>query len=88
MSEEVRKRAFDPFFTTRAPGKGTGQGLAIAYSVIAKHGGTVSVTSEAGCGSCFTIHLPLTAGQPSADQPVSGGHENPQLLGDANRLAG
>ncbi len=39
MSDEVQERVFDPFFTTRALGKGTGQGLAIAHSVITKHGG-------------------------------------------------
>lgn len=82
MTEEVQKRIFDPFFTTRAPGKGTGQGLAIAHSMIAKHGGSVSVTSAPGCGACFTIRLPLAAGR-----SASGGHEHPQLVRDTDRLA-
>jgi len=59
MPDEVRARVFDPFFTTKEVGQGTGQGLAIAHSVVQKHGGTISVESEPGRGSCFTIRLPL-----------------------------
>ena len=58
MSDEVRKRIFDPFFTTKHVGQGTGQGLAIAHSVVKKHNGSISVESEPGCGTCFTIRLP------------------------------
>jgi len=60
IPEEIRARIFDPFFTTKEVGRGTGQGLAIARSVIVdKHGGTISVESEAGQGSVFTIRLPI-----------------------------
>jgi len=53
-------KIFDPFFTTKEIGKGSGQGLAIARSVIVdKHGGSLIVTSEPGKGSTFTIRLPL-----------------------------
>lgn len=60
ISEENRKRIFDPFFTTKEVGKGTGQGLAIAWSVIVdKHGGTFGVESEKGKGTSFIIRLPI-----------------------------
>jgi signal transduction histidine kinase len=56
---EIRHRIFDPFFTTKPVGKGTGQGLAIARSVIVdKHGGSLSFESEVGRGTTFIIRLP------------------------------
>jgi signal transduction histidine kinase len=55
-------RVFDPFFTTKPVGKGTGQGLALAYNVIVrKHGGRLDVDSEPGIGSRFTLFLPFLA---------------------------
>lgn len=61
IPEELRSRIFDPFFTTKEVGKGSGQGLAIAYSaVVDKHNGTIHVESEVGEGTTFTIRLPLT----------------------------
>lgn len=60
MSDEVRRQIFDPFFTTKGVGKGTGQGLAIAHSVVMdKHHGIIEVDSELGQGTTFTIKLPL-----------------------------
>ncbi|OGP14018.1 MAG: hypothetical protein A2052_06240 [Deltaproteobacteria bacterium GWA2_54_12] len=59
MSEEVRKRIFDPFFSTKPVGKGTGLGLSIAYNIIKEHGGTIEVDSRPGLGAKFRIKLPL-----------------------------
>jgi two-component system, NtrC family, sensor kinase len=60
MSEQIRSRIFDPFFTTKEVGKGTGQGLTIAYTaIVEKHGGTINVDSQVGKGTTFTIRLPL-----------------------------
>jgi len=57
---EVRSRIFDPFFTTKEVGKGTGQGLAIARSVVVeKHGGTLHFETEVGVGTTFYIRLPI-----------------------------
>jgi signal transduction histidine kinase len=56
-----QSKVFDPFFTTKPVGKGTGQGLAIAYGVIVqKHGGEIQLESEPGSGTTFIIRLPLT----------------------------
>ncbi|HEY8927419.1 MAG TPA: ATP-binding protein [Polyangia bacterium] len=59
---EIRNRIYDPFFTTKPVGKGTGQGLAIARSVIEKHGGDLTFETEMGVGTTFLIRLPLDGG--------------------------
>jgi len=60
MPDSIREHIFDPFFTTKEVGKGTGQGLAIAYSVVTdKHQGTLICESEEGVGSSFCIKLPV-----------------------------
>ena len=58
MSPEVRQRIFEPFFTTKKE-RGTGLGLSISYAIIKRHGGEITVESEPGRGSTFTIRLPL-----------------------------
>jgi PAS domain S-box-containing protein len=60
IPEAVRPRIFDPFFTTKQVGKGTGQGLAIARSVVVdKHGGSIDFETEMGRGTTFVVRLPL-----------------------------
>ncbi|HQV76094.1 MAG TPA: ATP-binding protein, partial [Flavobacteriales bacterium] len=59
MNAEVKTRIFDPFFTTKPVGEGTGLGLAIVYGIIEDHQGSISVESEVGEGSVFTIQIPL-----------------------------
>lgn len=62
IPQEIRHRIFDLFFTTKEPGKGTGQGLAIAHSVIVeKHDGTINLETEEGRGTTFVIRLPIEA---------------------------
>jgi PAS domain S-box-containing protein len=61
IPREVQNKVFEPFFTTKEVGRGTGQGLAIAYAVIVKkHGGTLEFESEPGHGTIFIIRLPRT----------------------------
>lgn len=64
----ARNKIFDRFFTTKAPGKGTGLGLALAYStVVEKHGGTMSFESVEGQGTTFTITIPMRGSEPTSD---------------------
>ena len=58
IPEETLPHLFEPFFTTKDIGEGTGLGLSIAYGIVQDHGGWISVTSEPGKGSCFTVFLP------------------------------
>ena len=61
IPESVRARVFEPFFTTKEVGKGTGQGLAIAYSVVVdKHSGSITFETQAGQGTTFIVSLPLS----------------------------
>jgi PAS domain S-box-containing protein len=60
MSEEVRRRVFEPFFPTKEVGEGPGLGLSVSYFIIQeKHHGSISVVSEEKGGSCFIIRLPV-----------------------------
>lgn len=59
IPEGIRHRVFDPFFTTREPGKGIGQGLAIAHAIVVQqHRGTITFDTETGRGTTFTVRLP------------------------------
>jgi len=60
MSEETLQRIFEPFFTTKEMGHGIGLGLASAYGIIKNHGGFITVSSQKGRGSTFTMYLPCS----------------------------
>ena len=59
ISKEVQQRLFDPFYSTKEVGKGTGMGLAMVHGIVHKHDGHIVVNSVPGKGSCFKILLPL-----------------------------
>ena len=86
MEEAVRFRVFEPFFTTKEIGRGTGLGLAMAYSIIADHGGRIECESHLGQGTSFEIVLPAASEElpASADSGavVRGGSETILLIDD------
>ncbi len=81
MSEEVRARIFEPFFTTKGP-RGSGLGLAVAYSIVTRLGGDIRVDSKPERGTAFTIRLPLATGwkpETPSETAVSGGGASKRL---------
>lgn len=59
MSPHVMERIYDPFYTTKGPGEGTGMGLAVVHGIVSVHGGVVDVTSQPGEGTTFHTYLPV-----------------------------
>ncbi len=70
MTEEVRKRIFEPFYTTKGRGKGTGLGLAVVYGIIGTHGGFIDVKSRPGSGTTFELFLPASDGTVRTAAPL------------------
>jgi two-component system, NtrC family, sensor kinase len=69
MSPEALRNLFQPFFTTKPPGEGTGLGLAVAHGIVSAHGGRIEVESQPGQGACFTVHLPRVPPLPNYRKP-------------------
>ena len=69
---DAQEKIFDQFYTTKAPGEGTGLGLNISYGIIVeKHGGQISVSSKPGA-TCFTVKLPISEQSPDTNKEVEG----------------
>jgi two-component system, cell cycle sensor histidine kinase and response regulator CckA len=84
-------RIFDPFFTTKKTGEGTGMGLSVVYSIVKSYGGAVTVQSEAGKGTEFSVYLPLLMGkgdnqEAKSDESISGGKERVLFVDDEEML--
>jgi hypothetical protein len=59
MDEETRRRIFEPFYTTKEIGKGTGLGMSVVYGVVTGHGGIIDIQSTPGKGATFSLYLPV-----------------------------
>jgi len=92
ISEEIIKRVFDPYFTTKDTGKGTGMGLAVVHGIVKNHGGAIKVESKVNEGTVFTIYVPLVDAvvdtKPAVDiECLPGGKENILLVDDEYMIA-
>ncbi len=63
MDSEQLENIFDPFYTTKAPNRGRGLGLAVSHRIVEELGGDIDVTSRSGEGSTFRVNLPVAAGE-------------------------
>ena len=69
MTPEILERIFDPYFTTKDRGKGTGMGLAVVHGIVKSHGGTVSVSSVPGDGTAFHVLFPVVQEEQEPQRP-------------------
>ena len=91
IAPELIERIFDPYFTTKDVGKGTGMGLSVVLGIVKNHGGRVSVESTPGCGSTFRVFFPMakTAAvqEPVIDDGIPGGNESVLFIDDEQAIA-
>jgi PAS domain S-box-containing protein len=72
MDSDTLERVFEPFYTTKAPGSGTGLGLSVVHGIVSDHGGSITVTSAPGAGTTFIVRLPAsTEGSPHVAPDLS-----------------
>lgn len=86
MDTTVQERIFEPYFTTKKPGEGTGLGLAVVHGIVLKHGGHICVESEKGKGTSFFIYLPtcqtVAESQTVTVEQTEGGSESVLFVDD------
>jgi len=86
IDAETMERIFDPYFTTKEKGKGSGLGLAVVKGIVKRHQGAIAVRSEPGKGTTFSIYIPTVDSESEAtmqvDDPLSRGSESILLLDD------
>lgn len=90
MDDEVLAHIFEPFYTTKPEGSGTGLGLAVVFGIVEQHHGFIKVESTLGVGTRFQIHLPTAksnANQTEQERPaVPGGHETILIVEDNEQV--
>ncbi len=90
IDPSIQDRIFDPYFTTKAPGKGTGMGLSVVHGIVKSHGGAISLTSAPRQGSRFTVLFPRlereTISLDEEDKPLSRGEGNILFVDDEEFL--
>lgn len=87
MEREVMDRIFDPYFTTKGPGEGTGMGLSVVHGIVANHGGSIGVRSKPGVGTTFEVFIPRIDHAPESNEseacePLPVGTEQILLVDD------
>jgi CheY-like chemotaxis protein len=92
MSDEIKSKIFDPYFTTKPKGKGTGLGLAVVYGIVKKSGGDIKIYTEVGFGTTFSVYLPLIKKTPDPKSSdfkidIQTGHEHILLVDDEPAIA-
>jgi PAS domain S-box-containing protein len=72
MNEQTLRKLFEPFYTTKPAGRGTGLGLSVVHGIVQQHGGAITVQSSLGQGSRFDVYLPAAAEKPATDHAPQG----------------
>ena len=91
MEPEVLERIFEPYYTTKEQGKGTGLGLSVIHGIIKNHGGDITVSSQPGKGSKFTVYIPVIDNveidvEPAQTVKANQGHERILLIDDEKQI--
>ena len=91
MSPDILEHIFDPFFTSKKPGEGTGMGLSVVHGIIKSSGGEILVESTPGNGSAFTVYLPILQNGSAVEiEPLTAlprGNEHILFIDDEVRIA-
>ncbi|MEQ8189093.1 MAG: ATP-binding protein [Candidatus Eremiobacterota bacterium] len=90
MNRSVMERIFDPYFTTKKTGEGTGMGLSVVHGIVKSHGGEITVYSEPGKGTVFHVYIPLVETYQKEEKedllPLRGGKERILFVDDEKNL--